>query len=183
MMLAGNIKDAQKLINANKETIWQTGAHTLVTSCPICLRMFKEDYQLNIKVIHHSQYIEDLIKEGRIVTAKNELRISYHDPCEMGRGLHIYDEPRTVLQNVGELLRNPHERSDSLCCGGSIANNTHYNDDKDKISKQVVDELSAKQPDVIATACPLCKKTFVKYAGCRVADIAELVSEGLVAKN
>jgi Fe-S oxidoreductase len=114
---------------------------------------------------------------------KNGIKISYHDPCEMGRGLHIYEEPREVLQNVGELLRNSHERHDSLCCGGSIGNNHNYNENKDKISKQVVMELSAKDPDVIATSCPLCKKTFVKYAGCRVADIAELVSESLVAKN
>ncbi|MEI6853824.1 MAG: (Fe-S)-binding protein [Bacteroidota bacterium] len=180
MMLSGNIKDAQKLINANKEAIWSSGAHTLVTSCPICLRMFKEDYQLNLKVIHHSQYIDELMKQGRIAPLKNGLKIAYHDPCEMGRGLDIYDEPRSVLQSVGELLQNPHERNNSLCCGGSLGNNTHYNEGKDKISQLVVDELSAKDPDVIATACPLCKKTFVKYAGCRVADIAELVNEGMM---
>jgi Fe-S oxidoreductase len=145
--------------------------------------MFREDYQLNINVMHHSQYIENLIKQGRIAPAKNGLRIAYHDPCEMGRGLHIYDEPRSVLQNLGELLRNPHERNDSLCCGGSLGNNHSYNLNKDKISQQVVAELTVKDPDVIATACPLCKKTFVKYASCRVADIAELVSEGMVEKN
>ncbi len=183
MMLAGNIKDAQKLIAANKEAIWQTGAHTLVTSCPICLRMFREDYQLNINVIHHSQYIEQLIQQGRIAPSSNGQRIAYHDPCEMGRGLHIYDEPRSVLQNLGELLRNPHERHDSLCCGGSLGNNHSYNANKDNISQQVVAELTAKDPDVIATACPLCKKTFIKYSDCRVADIAELVSEGMVGKN
>lgn len=179
ILLAGNLKDARKLIDANKETFRNSGAHTLVTSCPICLRMFKEDYFMNINVIHHSQYIENLIKEGRISVDKNSVKLSYHDPCEMGRGLHIYDEPRTVLNNIGELLRNPHEKNDSLCCGGSLGNNHNYNDVKDKISRQVVDELTVNDPDVIVTACPLCKKTFVKYADRRVADIAELVSEGM----
>ena len=179
MMLAGKIKDAAKLVEANTDIIRQSGAHTLVTSCPICLRMFREEYSLNMTVIHHSQYIDALMQQGRIAPLRNGLKISYHDPCEMGRGLHIYDEPRAVLQQVGTLVRNAHERNDSYCCGGSLGNNHHYHVNKDRIAKQVVMELTAKKPDVIATSCPLCKKTFVKDAPVRVADIAELVCENL----
>ncbi|MEI6123394.1 MAG: (Fe-S)-binding protein [Bacteroidota bacterium] len=183
IMLSGNIKDAKKMIQANKERILNSGAHTLVTSCPICLRIFKEDYDLGIKVLHHAQFIENLITDGKIKIENSGMKISYHDPCELGRGLQIYDEPRLVLAQSGTLLKNNLEKKSALCCGGSIANNQTYNANKDKISKLVVEHLSAKEPDVIATACPLCKKTLVKYATMRVADIAEITSEHIITSE
>ena len=183
LMLSGNNKDALKLMQTNKDIIRSSEAHTLVTSCPICLRVFKEDYNLNINVVHHTQFIENLIAEGKISLENSGAKISYHDPCELGRGLGIYDEPRNVLSQTGVLLKNSLERKSSLCCGGSVANNQNYNINKDKISKEVVAHLSAKEPDMIATACPLCKKSLVKYADIRVADIAELVSEQMVSNK
>ncbi len=180
LMLSGNTKDAQKLMQANIEIICSSQAHTLVTSCPICLRIFKEEYNLNINVLHHSQFIENLITEGKIRVQTSTKTISYHDPCDLGRGLGIYDEPRSILAHTGTLLKNNFEKNNSLCCGGSIANNQNYNLNKDKISKQVIEHLSSKNPDIIATACPLCKKTFVKYSDIRVADIAEIVNEQMI---
>lgn len=179
MMLSGSITDAQKLIRLNKEIIRASGAHTLITSCPICLRIFKEEYNLNIRIIHHSQYIADLLRSGRINISKQNTRISYHDPCELGRGLGIYDEPREVLGSAGILLKSENEKNHALCCGGSMGNNTNHNQNKTIISGLTVQALFSNEADIIATSCPLCKKTFAIHAGTKVKDVAELVAENM----
>lgn len=179
MLLSGNLKDAQKLKEENIRQMSDTGAKILVTSCPICLRMFREEYNLPMKVMHHSQYLRDLVSEGKIILKKDMQHITYHDPCEMGRALHIYEEPRELLQQLGDITNISYQKENSLCCGGSLGNNQDYHKIKDAVSKETVAILQKDNPDVIATACPLCKKTFVKYADCRVADLAELVNESM----
>jgi len=66
LMLAGQDKEARELINFNSQMIWKSGAHTLVTSCPICYKVFKESYYLDVEVLHHTQFIKRLIDEGSV---------------------------------------------------------------------------------------------------------------------
>lgn len=179
MMLSGNIADARKLMSYNKQQIWASGAHTLITSCPICLRIFKEDYQLQINVLHHTEYINNLMKSGRLTIRKEELKLVYHDPCELGRGLDIYHEPRSILEKAGNLVNIDSEKQSSFCCGGSLGNNLEYNPSKDKISKKVAEVFCSQKPDIIATSCPLCKKSLTKFSDCKVSDIAEIVASQL----
>ncbi len=180
MKLAGQTDAAQKLMQKNQQSVIDSGAHTLVTSCPICYKVFKEDYNLNINILHHTEYIDRLIKNGKIKVDKKDISVTYHDPCELGRGSGIYEQPRSVLQNVSTLKPIADECKHSLCCGGSLANITLQSADKQRIAEKTMQTLTANSPDIVATACPLCKKTLDRTHIAPVADVAELVADAMV---
>ena len=122
LMLAGQDKEARELINFNSQMIWKSGAHTLVTSCPICYKVFKESYYLDVEVLHHTQFIKNLIDEGSVKLNFLRKRVVYHTPCDLGRGSGVYDEPKEVLKHVSRLEKTKFEDENSLCCGGSLGN-------------------------------------------------------------
>lgn len=176
LMLAGQDREARELINFNSGIIWKSEAHTLVTSCPICYKVFKESYHLGVEVLHHSQYIKRLIDEGAIRLNYSHKKVVYHNPCELGRGSGIYEEPLEVLGHVMDLQRTEYDGVNSLCCGGSLANLKLNSGKKAMIAADTASELTKCNPDILATACPLCKKTFSNATGIKVADIAEIVA-------
>jgi len=181
LMLAGQDKEARELINYNSQIIWKSGAHTLVTSCPICYKIFKESYYLDVEVMHHTQFIQMLIEEGSLKLNFLQKKVAYHTPCELGRGSGVYDEPRQVLKHVARLQETGFDDENSLCCGGSLGNMKISYQKKSKIARDAAAELTKSDPDMLITACPLCKKTFSSATETKVADIAEIVVEALVA--
>ncbi len=179
LMLAARDKDARELINHNSQMILNTGASTLVTSCPICYKVFRESYYLNIEVLHHSQFIARLIENDNVHLNFLRKKVSYHTPCELGRGSGVYDEPRTVLSHVSRLVPTRYDNEKGLCCGGSLGNIRLSTDQRRQISADAAARLLAGKPDILATACPLCKKTFEQVSPVNVKDLAELVAEAL----
>jgi Fe-S oxidoreductase len=179
LMLAGQVKEAKELINYNSQMIWKSGAKILVTSCPICYKVFKESYYLDVEVLHHTQFIKRLIDNGSIKLNFLRRRAVYHSPCELGRGSGVFEEPKEVLRYVAKLETTGFEDKNSLCCGGSLANIRISASDRKKIAQNASIELTRENPDILATACPLCKKTFSSVSDTRVADISELVAEAL----
>ena len=153
---------------------------TLVTSCPICLKVFKEDYRLNgVEILHHSEYISRLIKEGRIEVSKSDLSYTYHDPCELGRGSGVYEQPRDVISAIGNLVEMEHNRESALCCGSSLANLEIRDDQQLKIASQLGEEFKQCNADSMITSCPLCKKSISRVANGKVEDICEIVANSL----
>ncbi len=179
LMLAGQDREARELINYNSQLIWKSGAHTLVTSCPICYKVFKESYYLDVEVLHHTQFIKNLIDEGSVRMKFLRKNVVYHTPCDLGRGSGVYDEPKEVLRHVARLATNKYDDNNSLCCGGSLANMKISTQKRSLIAHNAASELTRENPDILATACPLCKKTFSAVTDTRVADIAEIVAEAL----
>ena len=182
LMLAGQYNAALQLMNHNRSIINHSNAQLLVTSCPICYKVFKEKYNLKIKVMHHSEYINYLIEQKRIDVKKLPLSAAYHDPCELGRGAAIYDEPRAVLNKVLTLKTSSQEREKALCCGGSIGNFEIQNSQRTQIRDKALETLMESKPDMLVTACPLCKRTFAKGNHVDVRDIAEVVKDALIVK-
>ncbi len=180
LMLAGQDKEARELINYNSRIIWKTGAHTLVTSCPICYKVFKESYYLDVEVLHHSQFIKNCIDEDLVKMKFLPKRVTYHTPCELGRGSGVYDEPKDVLRHVANLETTGFEDENSLCCGGSLGNIMLSQAKKRRIAADVTAELTRNNPDYLATACPLCKKTLAPLTKTVVADISEIAAEAIV---
>jgi Fe-S oxidoreductase len=180
LMLAGQDKEARELINFNSQMIWKSGAHTLVTSCPICYKVFKESYYLDVEVLHHTQFIKRMIDEGTVKMKFLRKKVVYHSPCELGRGSGIFDEPKDVLKHVARFEETRFEDKNSLCCGGSLANMKISQQERYRIAVDAAGELTSGNPDVLATACPLCKKSFSSATQTTVADISEIVAEALL---
>lgn len=183
LMLSGETDAARKMVVYNTDLFRKHEITTLVTSCPICLRVFKESYHLDgIEVLHHSEYIDRLIAEQRLTLGTNTAKYSYHDPCELGRGLGVYDAPRRVIESIGELREPEHNRSNSLCCGGSLANTVIDDAQQQRIAKCMTKELENTGCDEIVTSCPLCNKSIARAATIPTKDIAEVVAERIVQK-
>ena len=180
MILSGKTAEAQAMIAKNTELIKKSGAKKLVLSCPICYKVFKDEYHLEgIEILHHTQYINELIKTGKLKVNKGDVNYVYHDPCELGRAFGIYDEPREVLEKAGNLRKAKSEKELSICCGGSLGSFNLTQKERDEITCNSVADLMFNNPDEIVTACPLCLKTFARKAPVAVKDIAEVVSSQL----
>ena len=118
-----------------------------------------------------------LIESGKLKVSKSDLKVTYHDPCELGRGRHIYEEPRKVLQAVSTLLKISDEKENSLCCGMNLGNTVLTLEQQTTIRDNTLACLNEPNPDVIATACPMCKRAFQHGTNANVKDIAEIVAD------
>lgn len=174
LMMLGANAEADDLIKKNKEIINGMKSGILVTSCPICLKMFKEKYDLKIHVIHHSEFLKMLIETKRIITKKLKKSIVYHDPCELSRGLNEFKSSRFVLKNIATLKEPSYKKKKSVCCGGSLSNLRIRSDQRIKITKDAYNKLTVKNPELLVTACPMCEQTFNRVSNIKVLDIAEL---------
>lgn len=182
LMLAGKTNAAYETISANRKMILGSGCRTLVLSCPICYKIFKDEYALDgIEVLHYTQFIKRLADEGKLKLTAGDERIVYHDPCELGRGCGVYKEPREVLAQAGTLVKATKEGDESICCGGSLGSLTLDSRDRAKITESSVGNLLVNNPQTIVTACPLCLKTFSESVPetVKVQDFAETVSRHL----
>lgn len=184
LMLTGETDAARKMMNYNTELFRRHQITTLVTSCPICLRVFKEQYRLDgIEVLHHSEYIDRLIAEGRIAISSEDCNFTYHDPCELGRGCEIYDEPRRVISAVGHLVEPEHNRKNALCCGSSLANTVISDAQQRRIAESMTRELEATGCSEIVTSCPLCNKAIARASKVQVVDLSEIVARNITTKQ
>ena len=180
MLLSGKTAEAQAMIAKNTELIKKSGAKRLVLSCPICYKVFKEEYQLEgIEILHHTQYIDELMKQGKLNIVKNDVNYVYHDPCELGRAFGVYAEPREVIESIGNLRKAKSEKELSICCGGSLGSFNLTQQEREEITANSVNDLMHNHPDEIVTACPLCLKTFARKSPVAVKDIAEVVASQL----
>ncbi|MBP5347576.1 MAG: (Fe-S)-binding protein [Bacteroidaceae bacterium] len=181
LLQQGFLNQAADLRKKNTDMIVKSGSTMLVTSCPICYQSFKKEYNLDIPIMHHTEYIDMLIKQGRIKVRHDDRKVSYHDPCELGRGCGIYDEPRNVLGAVTNLQKTKFQREKSVCCGFNLGNTKLSIEEQTKIRNASLDNLTSKPVDAIVTACPMCKKAFQHATNeYPVRDIAEVVAENLI---
>jgi Fe-S oxidoreductase/nitrate reductase gamma subunit len=164
----------------------------VLTQCPHCFNTFKNEYPefgAKFKVVHHSQFIAELIKEGKLKLRQEAAKVvTFHDPCYLGRYNGVYDPPREVISSLGPLTLKemPRCRGDSFCCGAGGANVWYKVEQKKKVNRIRFEEAQQLKPSIVATACPFCTSMFEDAAlalGVRdsisVSDIAELVA-GLI---
>ncbi len=178
LFLAGRTKEAEELVKKNTELIRAAGAKVLLVSCPICYKMFTEKYDLgDIEVVHYVDYFNSLIASGALKVNKSDITYVYHDPCELGRGAGKYEEPRQLLGQLAGIAEAKKNRKESVCCGGSLGSLTLDFHQRELITKGSLKNLYASKADAIATACPLCKATYARYADRPVRDLAEILDE------
>jgi len=141
----------------NSRILKERGAKVIVTSCAECYRTLKNDYSLNAEVYHISQFVRDLVKEGKLSLNKGEERVTFHDPCRLGRHMGEYDAPREVLKLIADYKEMARYGKDALCCGvGAWMNCNEY-------SKQIrLDRVkeASEVADILITACTKCLAHF-----------------------
>jgi heterodisulfide reductase subunit D len=166
------------------------GIKKIVTACPHCFNTLKNEYPSlggEYDVIHHTTLIEQLISDGKIKIAGGTFKgskITFHDPCYLGRGNDIYEAPRNLIEKLdSELSEMKRSRAHGLCCGagGSQMFKEPEKGNKD-INIERTEEALELKPEVIATACPFCMtmmsdgvKNFNRESDVKVLDIAELI--------
>lgn len=135
-----------------------------------------------LKTMHFSEYLLESLKKGVLrTTTSDRLKVSYHDPCSLGRGMGIYDTPREILRNMDgiELIEMNRSRETAFCCGAWSFGN-YYPNMSQETAKLRLEECASTGADVLVTACPNCKEQFQKILPEgqkeRVQDLAELIN-------
>jgi len=178
LMTAGRTHQAQELMEKNMEIVRASRCDTLLLSCPICYKIFKEEYKLDgVRIVHHSVFFNELIASGALKPSAGSVKYAYHDPCELGRGTGIYEEPRSAVSSAGILVEAAKNREESICCGGSLGSLTLSFDKRKDMTLNALNNMKAGNPDEIVTACPLCQNTFGRYADIPVRDIAQILDD------
>jgi len=190
---AGNEYVFQGLALQNIETLSERGVRKVVTQCPHCFNTLANEYPQfggDYDVIHHSQLLLALVGEGKIEpVAGNGSRVTYHDPCYLGRHNDIYMPARRVLDGVvGERVEMPRCGSNALCCGAGGAQMWMEEHVGKKVNLERTEEAISTGADVIATACPFCYIMMddgVKELGEEVVvkDISMMLAEGLATRS
>ena len=192
---AGNEFLFQMMAYNNIQVLNNYGVKKIVTICPHCFNIFKNEYPElggNYEVIHHTTFLQQLINEGKIKMKEDgefkDKRITYHDSCYLGRANNIYEAPRKVLEILdAELVEMKRCRSNGLCCGAGGAQMFKEDEPGDKrINIERTDEALSLQPNVIAAACPFCNtmltdgvKNREKEDEVKVLDVAELIAASM----
>jgi heterodisulfide reductase subunit D len=162
----------------------------IVTGCPHCFNTIKNEYpELGGKyeVVHHTQLIQELIDSGKLSVkggAFKGKKITFHDPCYLGRGNGIYEAPRSIIRKLDvELAEMKHNRKDGFCCGAGGAQMFKEAEKGDKeVNVERSEQALSLKPDIIATGCPFCMtmmtdgvKHLNKESQTKVIDVAELI--------
>lgn len=179
-----------KLKAHNKAKLEASGIDTLVSSCAECFRTFAMDYGLEgIKVMHTTEYLKEAGFDVELNTSCPK-KVTFHDPCRLGRQMNIYDEPRELISAVGgvDLVEMVHSREDALCCG--VSSMMSCNEDSRTIRVQRFKEVIDSGAEMMVTSCPKCVAHFecLKFEGdpaydFEITDVVTFLARQLEEKN
>jgi heterodisulfide reductase subunit D len=189
-LLGAGLKEmGAQFIDHNIRAVLSKGARQVVFACPSCYRMWKEWYPCadhGIAISHSTGFLLDLIMNSRVQFKPLDLTVTYHDPCDLGRGAGEFDAPRRIIQAIPgirfvELVRN---RENCACCGGGGNLEMIDPDLAAGIAKAKIDEALSTGAQAIVTSCQQCVRTMLTYVKrnkipIQVMDITRLVLMGL----
>ncbi|TET17950.1 MAG: (Fe-S)-binding protein [Dehalococcoidia bacterium] len=187
---AGNEGLFQSLAQNNISVFNKAGVKKIIVTSPHCYHTFMKEYPElggNFEVIHFSQYLAELIKEGNLkLTKELNKKVTYHDSCYLGRHNDVYDEPREILKSIPglELIEMTNHRENSLCCGGGGGRIWEETKKGERFSDMRIEQALEVGANILAVACPYCMVNFEdsvltsdKGDVIEIKDIAELVQE------
>jgi len=163
---AGMKKEAKALIQHNLEMMKKKGVKRAVFACPSCYHTWMEEYDTDIEIFHSTQFIKELIKEGNIRFRENTVRVTYHDPCDLGRASGVYEAPREILRSIPgvELIEMESNRERCKCCGGG--GNLEMVDPElsAALAQEKIKEIQATGAETVITSCQQCVRTIMTTA-------------------
>ena len=188
----GNEMMFQMMAQENIETLNNYNVKKIITACPHCLNTLKHEYPSmggDYEVIHHAEFIDQLVKEGKIKLKQSlEGALTYHDPCYLGRYNNIFDQPRSILRSVskGELKELERHGRESFCCGAGGGRMWMEETIGKRIYLERSEEIVRQQVSNVAVGCPFCMtmiedgmKELGKEEEIKTMDIAELVEKDM----
>ncbi len=189
---AGNEALFKRLARENIKTFIDNGVKKILVSSPHCYHAFKNEYaefRVNFEVVHISQYLFQLMNEGKLKPNKEYgKRVTYHDPCYLGRHNGVFDEPRGVLKKISglELVEMAESREESLCCGMGGSRIWMETAKEERFSNLRLEQAIKVGAEVLATSCPYCITQFedsglsLKENGrIQIKDITEILQEAI----
>jgi len=189
---AGNEFTFQMQAMMNIDVLNAYEVKKIVTACPHCFNTLKNEYPElggNYEVIHHTQLIQDLINTGKLALEGGETfkgkKITFHDPCYLGRANDVYEAPRSLIEKLdAELVEMKRCKTKGLCCGAGGAQMFKEAEKGNKeINIERTEDALETRAEIIATGCPFCNtmmtdgvKNFEKEGDIKVMDVAELIA-------
>ncbi|MDF1553361.1 MAG: (Fe-S)-binding protein, partial [Deferrisomatales bacterium] len=187
---AGDEEVFKRLARKNIKTFIDNGVKKVLVSSPHCYHTFKNEYpefMVHFEVVHINQFLNELIEAGRLeLTGELPHKVTYHDPCYLGRHNGIYDEPRAVLNRVPglELAEMPDSRENSLCCGGGGGRVWMDTPKGERFSDLRVAQAVDLGAQILATSCPYCitmledsRLALKDSDALQIRDITEILAE------
>ena len=190
---AGNEFLFQMQALANIEVMNSYNIKKIITTCPHSFNILKNEYPDlggNYEVYHHSEFVYDLIESKKITISQNSIDevMTYHDPCYLGRGNNIYNQPREIIKRLSKnFIEMPRNKRNSLCCG---AGGAQMFKEAEKGSAEInivrTQEALDTKSKIIVTGCPFCNTMItdgvknINEGAAFVKDIAEVVAESLI---
>ena len=190
---AGNEFLFQMQALANIEVMNSYNIKKIITTCPHSFNILKNEYPElggNYEVYHHSEFVHDLIESKKITISQNSIEevMTYHDPCYLGRGNNIYNQPREIIKRLSKnFIEMPRNKRNSLCCGAGGAQ-MFKEAEKGNAEINIVrtQEALDTKSKIIVTGCPFCNTMMsdgvknINEGAALVKDIAEIVAESLI---
>jgi Fe-S oxidoreductase len=177
LLRTGFTEDARE---AMEKTYQKLKGEKVVVSCAGCYRTFQEDYPQHVgevEVVHISQLLEELLSEDKLQLSKDDVMVTYHDPCHLGRHLGEYDSPRRVLERKGDLLEMDKNREEARCCGSGGGVKSAYPVLSQSMAERRVEDARKTGAEVMVTCCPFCVLNLESVGKIRVLDLTEFLLE------
>jgi len=191
LLMAGDEEKAKEFAEYNIEEIERRGVEVLLTGCPSCYRMWKFEIpeilgrELNFTVEHSVQHILQRIDEGKVTPSTSDEKLTYHDPCELSRLGGVLNEPREVLKAFSSnFVEMPEHGMDVRCCGGGGLLQATDNELRLSIAKHRLEQAESVGAEILTSACPACKTTFLDAlrstgGDLEVLDVVEYIAQQL----
>jgi heterodisulfide reductase subunit D len=183
---AGMPDKVAALKNHNLEKLKNVGAGRAVFSCPSCLHTWKSFYSPDAELLHASQLLSHLIKQGKLELKPLKLKVTYHDPCYLGRNTGVFEEPREIIKSIPgiELVELPNNRNFSNCCGGGGNVEMVDPDLSAAVAQRKIEEIQSTGADTVVSSCQQCLRAIdagVRRAGVElnVLDLTRLVAKSV----
>jgi Fe-S oxidoreductase len=186
VLAAGYFEDAKRLAEKNFKVFKEHSVKKIITPCPACFRTFSQEYpklleNWNIKVEHVTQTLAKAVEEGKLKMKEKNVKVTFHDPCHLGRYSGVYDEPRKIIGKRGaEIVEMEMAREQALCCGGGGGVRANYPELAREMARERIKQAEKTKAEILVTSCPLCfvqLKEAAENSRIKVMELSEFINE------
>ena len=186
-MLGAGLRDMfETFMEHNLEAVRKKKAEKVIFACPSCYQMWREFYPREFEIYHASQFLMDLMARGGVPLQDLDLTVTYHDPCDLGRGARVFDEPRQLIRSIPGVtfVELPRNRENCQCCGGGGNLEMIDADLSGEIAGRKIEEVLSTGAGAVVTSCQQCVRTMMTYVRrnkveLEVLDVTQLIHRAL----